>query len=295
VEVTRATLHPLIYGARSSIGTPLLADLCARGAAVRAVSRQSVSNQLTTGGLRWTQAALPHAPALTGDITHLISLGPGDRFLDWLRQQSPQPALRQIIALGSTSADTKIASSSSAERDLAQHLRAVQHGIAREAKRLGVPWTLLRPTLIYGGADDSVARIGRWIVRRRVYPWLLGSGAHTRRQPVHAHDLARAVDLCMDCERSFDSTFDLPGGETLSFRDFICRIASASGRIAMPIPIPLGPALHALGRLSLLAPSAALDASAATRVQRDQVFDASAARLAFGYAPRAFAPDASTW
>ncbi len=289
----RSTLRPLIFGARSAIGEALLGDLPAGVA--RAFSRCPLPISQAIPDARWSYANLPDAPALTGDVTHLISLGPGDVFLSWLMRQSPQPALRQIILLGSTSADTKIDSAAASERALAEKLRHAQSGIQRESERLDVPWTILRPTLIYGGSADSVARLGRWIRHRRVYPWLLGAGAHTQRQPVHAHDLARAVSACLDCEPAFNRVFDLPGGETLGLRDFICRIAQASNAWAVPIPIALSMALRLLSRLKLLPASAAFDMDASTRLQRDQVFDASAAIDAFGYSARRFEPESSPW
>ncbi len=284
----------LLFGASSAIGHALLQRLAEAGIAVDAVTR-STSLERDSPIQRWHHGALPGFTAPAADYTHIISLGPGDAFMIWLARQPQSSTLRQVIALGSTSADTKVDSASPPERELALRLRAVESALISEARRLGAHWTLLRPTLIYGGAHDSVARLGRFIRRRRVYPLLFGNAARALRQPVHAADLAQAVHACVDCAEAEDRSFDLPGGETLSLRHFVRRIAAVCGRVALPLPLPLGLALRALERLQLIPAHAALASAGSARIARDQLFDRERARLALGFEPRAFTPNPAEW
>lgn len=286
----------LLFGATGATGRVLLHRLDASGIGVDALTRSDAqAHRFCAPQVFWHRGALPDWPLLSRDITHIICLGPGDVFVEWLARQAAPPGLRQIIAFGSTSADSKIDSSCAPERDLAVRLRSAQSLLAEHGTRLGVPWTLLRPTLIYGGGDDSVARIGRWIRRRRVYPLLIGRGALARRQPVHARDLAQAVCACIDQRSAFNRSFDLPGGECLSLRALIQRISRACGRLPLPLPIPLFAALHVLGRLDLIPAHAALQVSGLGRLERDQLFDGTPAAAALGYAPGPFMPDSAEW
>ena len=96
------------------------------------------------------------------------------------------------------SAETKSASPDLAERALAETLRKAEQRLLRSAAARGIACTLLRPTLIYGGGPDrSLVPIARLALRWRVLPIPLGASG--LRQPVHAADLAGAVDAVIDC------------------------------------------------------------------------------------------------
>jgi uncharacterized protein YbjT (DUF2867 family) len=285
--------HPSlrVFGATSPVGSYLLPLLQARQFAVTAFTRRSLTPwREQFPQIHWLQSSLVDAPSIAADTTHVLSLGPCDAFVDWLARQAPGPLLRQVIAFGSTSADTKIDSASADERALAKSLRESEARLARECARLGATWTLLRPTLIYGGADDLVARIGRMAARWHVYPRPLGAIGRALRQPVHAADLAAAVMASIDNPAAFNGRFDLAGQEVLSLAVLIRRSAQASGRMALPLPLPGGLLLRLAGSFGAFAGSARLSGAAATRLARDQVFDSGPARAALGFAPRGFAP-----
>lgn len=272
-----------LSGASSTTGRALLDRLDADGIAVCALSRTA---QRDSARVQWTQADLSAAPAPPADCSAWVNLGPLDAFAAWLQRQVATPALRQIISLGSTSVHTKLDSTSPAERALAQRLCAAEAALRAAGECLQVPTTLLRPTLIYGGAGDLVARIGTLAARWHVYPFLLGAAAHARRQPVHAADLAGAVLAAVRQPGNDHRAFDLPGGEILSLRALIRRAAAARAPHALPLPVPAALLL----RLSGGQAQAALDRRSAARMARDQLFDDRPARAALGYAPRAFQP-----
>jgi nucleoside-diphosphate-sugar epimerase len=281
-----------LFGATSTVGRQLLPLLRQRRFAVTAFSRGALSSwHERHPEIDWMQASLADAPPAASSTTHILSLGPCDAFVDWLARQLPSPALRQVIAFGSTSADTKIDSDSGEERALARSLRQSEQLLASHAARIGASWTLLRPTLIYGGDTDLVARISRFAARWHVYPRPLGAAARALRQPVHAGDLAAAVIQSIDNPAAQDRRFDLAGDQSLTLAELIRLAAKAGSRRALPVPLPL----HTLLRLSDLTAAApvgsALDRSASTRMGRNQIFDTTPARTALGFTPRPFAPD----
>ena len=88
---------------------------------------------------------------------------------------------------------------------------------------LASPYTIFRPTLIYGvGRDRNVADIARFAKRFGVFP-ILGKGLGLR-QPVHAADLAEACILAVDSSASFNRIYNLSGGETLTYREMVERV-----------------------------------------------------------------------
>ena len=198
-------------------------------------------------------------------------------------------AVRQIIAFGSTSAITKDTSGDRGERELAQRLRRAEADLAEACSEIGLPWTLLRPTLVYGGGRDrNISAIAR--VVRRFGLFALPSPGLGLRQPVHADDLACAALSAVDNPDARNATFDLPGGETLTYRAMVERIFRAAQRhpriLLLPEPA-LAFVVACLGRLGLV------DAGpeVVRRMNRDLTVDASSARIHLGYRPRAFAPE----
>lgn len=284
-------LHLLIFGATSVVGRYLLPLLDSPDTRISAVSRTSPGDWTARHPhVEWQIGNLPHAAAATASVTHILSLGPCDAFVAWLAQQTPNLALRQIIAFGSTSVLTKRDSTASAERDLAEGLRASETALAQESLRLGARHTLLRPTLIYGGEQDLIARIGKFATRWHFYPQLLGRVGAALRQPVHAADLAQAVVSAIDCEQAMNQTLDLAGGETLSLTQMIAAAARAQSRWTLPVPMPLAPLLGLAALLGTATKSSALDRASIGRMSQDQVFDSGPATRILGFRPRPFSP-----
>ena len=289
---SRSTPRLLVFGATSVVGSYLLPRLASTRWPVTAVSRQRASaHKPIDARVAWQLGTLPDAcPALDLEVTHILSLGPCDAFVAWLARQSATTAVRQVIAFGSTSAQTKLDSGSASERELAQRLLASEAALAGECARLGVRWTLLRPTLIYGGEDDLIARIGAFAARWHLHPQLTGAAGRARRQPVHADDLASAVIAAIDCEAAFDQRIDLPGGEELSLAQLIARAARARTGLTLPIPIPFTLGARLATKLPWIGGRSGLSVEAAARISRDQVFDPAPAAQALGFDPRPFEP-----
>lgn len=279
-----------LFGATSAVGRQLLPRLAHTAADVTASSRVAQANG---PALRWLQEALPGAAAVDPATTHILSLGPLDLFVDWLAQQAPAGCLRQVIAFGSTSATTKSDSPAAAERALARRLIDAEETLARESGRLDIAWTLLRPTLIYGGDNDLVARIARFSARWHVHPLPLGRFGRALRQPVHADDLAVATFAAIDNPAAYGRGFDLGGAEALSLARLIARSARAQGNWSLALPAPFSGLLRVAAVLRLLPASAALSPASLQRMAQDQVFDLGPARTALGYAPRPFQPGAA--
>jgi uncharacterized protein YbjT (DUF2867 family) len=113
----------------------------------------------------------------------------------------------------------------------------------------GVPYSIVRPTWIFGGGRDVLANNIAWILRRMpVFP-LPGDGSYPV-QPVHVDDLAR---ICIEAAGADgDVVLDAAGPETMPFRELIALVRAAvnanSPIIHVPAPV-MAAAASALGRL----------------------------------------------
>lgn len=277
----------LVFGGSGQIGRPLLARLADAGWDVAAVSRDARASR---PGLRWLRGELAAAAGLPADVDAVFSCGPLDAFALWFARGGV--ACRRVVAFGSTSVDVKQDSADAGERDLARRLREAEALLFETASRRGIGATVLRPTLVYGaGRDATLTRIAA--LATRLHGFALPADAAGLRQPVHVDDLAAAAMACLDAPATHGHAYALPGGETLSYRDMVSRVLAAlpSRPRLFVLPTPLFRALLAPARMAGIA--AGFGDAALARMREDLRFDDAPARRDFGYAPRAFAPDAA--
>jgi len=114
---------------------------------------------------------------------------------------------------------------------------AVEGGL----KASGVPYTIVRPTLIFGSGDILINNIA-WMLRR--FPVFAVPDRTCRVQPISGEDVA-AVAI-EGANRESDAIVDAFGPETLTFRELVEAIARAVGSnariVAVPAPIAVAAA-----------------------------------------------------
>ena len=151
----------------------------------------------------------------------------------------------------------------------------------------GVAWTILRPTLIYDeGRDGNVSRLAALIRRFGVLP-VSGRG-DGRRQPVHARDLALGAMAAAGSGAARGKAYDLPGGETLTYREMAGRLFDSLNKKRLIISLPAGLWALAFRLARPLLPGAT--AAMGRRMDADLTFDVGPAARDFGWAPRPFRP-----
>jgi NADH dehydrogenase len=114
----------------------------------------------------------------------------------------------------------------------------------------GMRYSIVRPTLIFGGDRDVLVNNIAWIMRRApVFP-IPGSGAYLV-QPVHIEDLAR---ICTEVAQADESlVVDAAGPETMPFAELVALIRRATGARAPVVHAPstiMALAARALGLLT---------------------------------------------
>ncbi|MBL0162262.1 MAG: NAD(P)H-binding protein [Xanthomonadales bacterium] len=284
-------MRALVIGGSGQIGRFLIPQLLEAGHDVLALSRTPRAS--TRPGLEWLHgdvfAHMPDLPAL--DM--IFSLGPLNGFAEWLATAKLRGKPR-IVAFGSMSAASKRDSQDPAERALAQTLRNAERSLAEAAVSADLGWILLRPTLIYGaGLDRSLSPLARIGARWHVFPDL--RGANGLRQPVHAEDLASICRTAVQTDVAIGRSFDLGGGERLTFATMLDRVRHSLATWTLPLPVPrfaLGSGLALAARAGLWS---GLGAQTVVRLDKDLLADDGPIRGLLGWSPRPFRPDPSTW
>lgn len=172
------------------------------------------------------------------------------------------------------------------EQDVVAMLQRGEAGLIAQAERLGMAWTILRPTLIYGaGIDRSITPIVQRALRLRLFPIPLVGGL---RQPVHADDIARAVVACIATGAASARVLEIGGGERLPYHVMFRRVHASLAQPTLALPLP-GAALRGL---AAVLPRARGPVS---RLQQDLIADNGPLQALLGVHPRPFQPDANTW
>jgi nucleoside-diphosphate-sugar epimerase len=274
----------LVFGASGQIGAPLLERLNDAGWRVYAVSRQAHSD---APGRHWLRGDFSGVRDMPGAADAIFSCGPLDLFARWYADA--QIRCPRIVAFGSTSAATKHGSDDDGERELARRLLGAEAVLFASSEQRGATATMLRPTLVYGaGRDQTLTRIAG--MARRWGRFVLPRRSDGLRQPAHVHDLATAAFAACMASATHGRSYDLPGGETLPYREMVQRMLAC---------LEPAPRLHELPmplfRLLLHAAQARgyardLSDAAVARMREDMAFNIEPAQRDFGYAPRAFKP-----
>ncbi len=225
----------VILGATSLVGRDLVQRLAERGFRGLCLSRHiGPAPYEAPHGFSWNTVSEGKNLDIPASAT-LLSLTP----------VTALPALinriaggNRLIALSSSSVLFKAQSSSPGERDQAQAQARAEERVRTLCRDKGIAWTLFRPALIYDpGRDRNVSKIASFVRRFGFFPVVWPGTGHC--QPIHAGDVAHAMVAASDTVRARDATFDLPGGETLSYREMVRRIFASLGRRPVLVYLPL--------------------------------------------------------
>ncbi|MBQ8103962.1 MAG: NAD-dependent epimerase/dehydratase family protein [Afipia sp.] len=277
-------MQSLVLGATGLVGRHIVKQLIAAGEHPFALSRLPHTD---TRDIQWFAGDLEDAGALSFPPFQTLYCTAHCHFLPGALPSFARSGLRRVVFFTSTSVLTKLSSADAQERKQVQMLADSERQAIAECGKHGIAWTVLRPTIIYDeGRDPSISRLARLIARFGFFP-LAGLGKGLR-QPVHAEDLAIGALQAAASEAAINHIYNVPGLETVTYREMIGRIFDGLGKPRRIIPMPplLWRAAFHMARRAF--PNA--NAEMGARMSKDLVFDGSSAARDFGWRPRPFHP-----
>ncbi|MCH2037769.1 MAG: NAD-dependent epimerase/dehydratase family protein, partial [Rickettsiales bacterium] len=193
--------------------------------------------------------------------------------------------VKRLICFSSTSIEGKANSANNYEKQLVANFQNAEAEVIKRCDALGIKWTILRPTLIYGiGLDRNVSSIVRFIKAFGFLP--LAGKAKGLRQPVHVDDLAKACISIINNPNTYGKCYNLSGGEILSYHEMVGRIFDTIGMKRKILQLSQLPLL--IDMYSFVMRKKETNGEIARRMNADLNFDYISAKNDFGYDPRSF-------
>ena len=155
---------------------------------------------------------------------------------------------------------------------------------AEEAVRSSpLPWTIFRPSIIYGRGDEFITMLRSMLERLPIVP-VIGSGRQ-RLQPVPVEQVAHGFAHALALGATVKHSYDVGGPDAVSMVELLDAIASAlARRRRLKVHVPIGlvrPVTQALYRL----PGYPLTPDQLTMLEEDNTCDPAAFLSTFGLTP----------
>ena len=184
--------------------------------------------------------------------------------------------MKRLIAVSSTSFHSQRSS-------IAADIQAAERAIERS----GVPYTILRATMIYGTPEDrNISRLIQLISKTPVVA--LPGGGKTIFQPVYVEDLAACILAAIKSDAAIGKSYDVPGGSAHSLREIVSIISKVLGKRVLAVGVPLGLAEAAAGVSKRMLGRVVVEPEQLARLREDKTYDYSEAARDIGYSPRSF-------
>lgn len=121
-----------------------------------------------------------------------------------------------------------------------------------EVRRSGIPFCILRPSLIFGPGDGFVTQMMEIMRKAPLFRPIPGNGS-PRFRPIFIDDVAFCLERSLTAEGARNQTIDLGGADDLSLNEVLSEIARCAGvsKPALHIPMPLMFAAAALAQTLL--------------------------------------------
>ncbi len=150
----------------------------------------------------------------------------------------------------------------------------------------GIPFTILRPSLIYGPGDRFTIRLKEMIRLSPVLP-IIGSGK-SKVQPIYIEDVVSCIVKAVTSDSFYNEMYEVGGPEQLTFEEVTMAIAAAMGVKRPAVHMPLFLVKSAARMLESVLPRPPLTTDQLIMLQEDNVCGMGDIRDAFGIEPAPF-------
>ncbi len=258
-----------IIGASGRSGTALSRSLQADGVAIVPIVRDGAK---FPGARIADLADAVRLHAVLRDATHIVSTAHA-RFSAAVIAAAPPDA--RLVFLGSTRKFTRWpdAHGTGVLEGEAAFLASSRHGV------------MLHPTMIYGAqGEDNVQRLAALLRRVPIVP--LPGGGRALVQPIHQHDVARAIRAALAHPWQGPHALVIAGPAPLPYADFVRAVATAAGlRPPRIVALPASPLMALASILRYIPLLPRIRPEEIRRLLEDKAFDIRPMVDTLGFTP----------
>ncbi len=154
------------------------------------------------------------------------------------------------------------------------------------ARHARVPWTILRPSMIFGDGDDrNISRLADRVRRRA---WIPALGRACRHQPVFVEDVLDAILACAGAPAARAQTYAIAGAEPLTWDELAAIVGQVVGERPRRMPLPAAAAAWLLSIIEATGLALPIRSEQVQRMLEDKVYDIEPARRDLGFTPLTF-------
>jgi uncharacterized protein YbjT (DUF2867 family) len=280
----------LVTGGTGFVGRHLIQRMRKEGIAIRAVvktldkaqSLEALGVNLIHGDII-DKASLEKAVIGVDRVIHLVGI----------IQETPHVTFREVHVEGTRNildAAKKAAvhhffyQSALGTRPAAKSTYHKSKWEAEELVRLsGIPYTIMRPSLIYGSGDGFTTRLSRMIKLSPFLP-VIGSGK-SKVQPIFINDVVSCILKAMTSDSFLNEIYEIGGPEQLTYEEVTLTLAKALGVRRPTVHLPLFSMKPVARILEALLPVPPLTTDQLTMIQEDNICSMQDINDAFGIEP----------
>ncbi len=283
----------LITGGTGFVGGHLIRRLKQGGIAVRAIVRnpnkaqalKDLSVEVVSGDIS-DKASLDKAAAGVERVVHLVGI----------IQEAPGATFRGIHVEGTKNL-LEAAKKAGVHHFFYQSAlgsrpgaKSEYHKTKWEAEELvrqsGLPFTILRPSLIYGPGDLFTIRLSEMFKLSPVLP-VIGSGK-SKIQPIYIDDVVSCIQKIVTSDAFLNEIYEIGGPEQLTYDELTAQIAGAMGIRRPMLHVPLFFMKPVARVLETILPSPPVTTQQLIMLQEDNVCSMKDIREVFGIEPVKF-------
>lgn len=270
----------LVTGATGHTGRRLVTALLERGVRVRILTRDPV---------RFNIEVRRRVEVFRGDITDPESAqeavyGAGAviavthiKFAPAIIAAMKSAGVRRGIFMSSTRRFTRFV------EETARQVMAGEQAVEES----GLDWTIIRPTMIYGGPqDNNLHPLMQTLKRWPVFP--LPAGGKMLWQPVFTWDVVSAMIAALERPVSIGKAYTIAGPEAITYRHMIETIIREAGLKTRLVPLPLGLARAVVGLHEKTTRYPLVRVDQIRRMEENKDFDITEAKQDLGFNPISF-------
>ena len=185
--------------------------------------------------------------------------------------------VRRVLFVSTTAIFTRLNSRSKAIRI------AAESAIVNS----GLDFTILRPTMIYGGRRDrNISRLIRFLRWTPIVP-VIGRGQRLQ-QPIFVQNVADALVACLDHPITIGRCYNIAGACPLTFNEIIDTVCMEIGRRPAKLHLPLQPVVRFFQTMEKCGWHLPITSEQFLRLAEDKAFDYTRAVADFGFSPMGF-------